>query len=152
MPVRITDVKAVARGVIFFALGLFVIVVGHHYPIGSPTNMGPGYFPMLVGGVLIALAGVNICLGLGRHDTIAPAPIFAVYPLVMITLGVAAFALFIERAGLVAAVAALVILVCLGGGKRRIGELIVILLVLEGVASALFVFGLGMPVAYLFGR
>jgi len=152
MAVRITDVKAVARGAIFFALGLFAIVVGHHYPIGSLTNMGPGYFPMLVSGVLIGLAGVNIYLGLGRRDTVAPAPAFALYPLVMITLGVAAFALLIERAGLVAAVAALVILSCLGGGKRRIGELIVILLVLESVASALFVFGLGMPVAYLFGR
>jgi len=46
----------------------------------------------------------------------------------------------------------LVILACLGGGKRRTGELIVILLVLESVAYALFVFGLGMPVAYLFGH
>ena len=149
---RITDSKAVARGAIFLALGLLAVVAGHHYPTGSPTNMGPGYFPMLVSGLLIALAVVNICLGLRRRDAVGSRPVFALYPLALISLGVVAFALLIERAGLVAAVAALVILACLGGGRPRIGELVVMLLVLEGIASALFVFGLGMPVEYLFGR
>jgi hypothetical protein len=150
--VRIIDIKAVGRGAIFLALGLFVVAVGHRYPMGSAINMGPGYFPMLMSGLMIAFAIVNICLGLGRRNEAAPAPTFSFRPLALITLGMILFATLIERAGLIPAVVTLVILAVLAGGRPRWRELVIMLLVLGGIASALFVFGLGMPFTYLFGH
>lgn len=149
---RIADSKALARGGVFLALGLFAIVVGHRYPLGSLTRMGPGYFPMLVSVLMIALALANIAMGIGRHGEPGPAPRFALLPLALITAGVVVFALLIERAGLLAAVLALLLLVCFAGGRRGWRELLVILLLMGAISSALFVFGLGMPIAYLFGR
>ena len=58
MTIRITDAKAVARGAVFLALGVFAIVVGHSYPLGSLTSMGPGYFPLLVSLLLIGLGSL----------------------------------------------------------------------------------------------
>ena len=41
-------------GIMFVAFGAIAMYVARDYPMGSAMRMGPGYFPMLIGGVSIA--------------------------------------------------------------------------------------------------
>ncbi|MCC6870733.1 MAG: tripartite tricarboxylate transporter TctB family protein, partial [Burkholderiales bacterium] len=42
-------------GILFIALGIFAITVGSNYTLGSAARMGPGYFPRILGILLIVL-------------------------------------------------------------------------------------------------
>ena len=45
-------------GVIFIAIGLFAIIHGAKYTIGTAARMGPGYFPRILGILLIVLGAI----------------------------------------------------------------------------------------------
>lgn len=51
--------KKILTGVIFIAVGCFFFYLSLSYSLGSVVAMGPGYFPMLISG-LLALVGVAI--------------------------------------------------------------------------------------------
>jgi uncharacterized protein YacL len=46
----------------FFAFGMIFVVLSQQYHVGSAAKMGPGYFPLVLGG-LLALLGAIIALG-----------------------------------------------------------------------------------------
>lgn len=56
--------KDVVGGLALFAVGLFFFALSFDYRIGTARQMGPGYFPMLLGGTMMALAAVIVFLGL----------------------------------------------------------------------------------------
>ena len=45
-------------GVLFVALGVAAIVIGSNYTLGTAARMGPGYFPRILGILLIVLGGI----------------------------------------------------------------------------------------------
>ena len=45
-------------GVLFIAIGVFAIVYGMKYTLGSAARMGPGYFPRILGILLIGLGAI----------------------------------------------------------------------------------------------
>ncbi len=49
-------------GLMFFAFGMIFVVLSQQYHVGSAAKMGPGYFPLVLGG-LLALLGAIIALG-----------------------------------------------------------------------------------------
>ena len=60
--------KDILAGSVFIAFGLFFALVSLTYEVGSPLNMGPGYFPLVLGGVLVLLGVVIIGKGLVAGD------------------------------------------------------------------------------------
>jgi hypothetical protein len=42
-------------GLIFIAFGLAAIIIGSNYSLGSAARMGPGYFPRILGILLLVL-------------------------------------------------------------------------------------------------
>jgi hypothetical protein len=45
-------------GVLFIAIGAFALIAGTKYTIGTAARMGPGYFPRILGILLIVLGAV----------------------------------------------------------------------------------------------
>ena len=54
--------RDVWAGLLFIALGSFTIAHSRDYAMGTLTAMGPGYFPAILGGMMI-LFGVTMSLG-----------------------------------------------------------------------------------------
>jgi hypothetical protein len=52
------DLKDILAGLVFVAFGLAFAVIASTYEIGSTLQMGPGYFPLALGGLLVLLGGV----------------------------------------------------------------------------------------------
>jgi hypothetical protein len=63
-----------AAGAIFVAFGAYFAFEAMGYEFGTPFRMGPGFMPVVLGGVLIALGIAVAAKGYGKPDTEAPAP------------------------------------------------------------------------------
>jgi hypothetical protein len=59
----------VGAGVIFIALGLFFgILTLMELNIGTARRMGPGYFPIMLAGILIVFGAAVVFKGIGHQD------------------------------------------------------------------------------------
>lgn len=130
-------------GLMFIAFGVFGLVLGKAYPMGTSLRMGPGYLPTVLCWILIAL---GIIVG-GKGAVLGGLSIDRFYfrPLLLVCAGLMTFALLIEGVGLPAAVIATVIVGALGGQEFRLLEVIILAVALAIAAVAIFVYGLSLP-------
>lgn len=149
---RVRNHKELLSGAFFAALGLVTVVAAQHYRTGSITAMGPGYFPTVLGGLLIVLGAINlgraVVLEAGEPGEERGAGI-PWRSLLLITAAITAFGAVFERAGLLAAVLVTVALSCLANRRLRPLEALAIFAVVALLAAALFVYGLGFPAVAL---
>ncbi len=127
----------------FIAIGAGAILVARAYPLGTALRMGPGYFPTMLGAILIAFGLYVLAKGLRR-----PQPIeghCSVRALVMLPLSLVVFGVLMERAGFVPAVVALVAGSAGAGREFKLVEVLLLTVVLTGLAVGIFVWGLGLP-------
>lgn len=68
--------KDILAGLTFVAFGLAFAVLAIGYPVGSPVRMGPGFFPLVLGGLLVLLGGVIVVKGFlaGEGEAIGVVP------------------------------------------------------------------------------
>lgn len=144
----IRSTRDVLRGLVFATAGSGAIVLSHGYGIGSTTDMGPGYFPSLIGVLLVAFGLADVVRGLSSP---AGGPIgrLAWRPLILLAAGVVGFSLLIDKYGLLLAVVVLVVCSLLARARLHPVEAVAITLVLCCIAGVLFVYGMGSPFSYL---
>jgi hypothetical protein len=134
-------------GLLFAALGAGALYISWRYPAGTAARMGPGYFPHLVSSLLVLLGCILIVRAWFRPgETIA---ILDLRPLLFVLLGTVAFGLLIERAGLIAASAVVVVASRLARPGFRPVEVLLLAAGLAGGAALLFVYALGLSVRLL---
>jgi hypothetical protein len=63
-----------ASGAMFVAFGAYFVLEATRYEFGTPFRMGPGFMPIVLGGVLIALGLAVAGKGFGKPDEEAPSP------------------------------------------------------------------------------
>ncbi|ODT66894.1 MAG: hypothetical protein ABS75_25265 [Pelagibacterium sp. SCN 63-23] len=63
-----------ASGAIFVAFGAYFALEALKYDFGTPFRMGPGFMPVVLGGVLVALGVAVAFKGMGKPDEEAPTP------------------------------------------------------------------------------
>ena len=61
-----------ASGAIFVAFGAYFALEAMRYEFGTPFRMGPGFMPIMLGGILVALGVAVAAKGLGKPDEGAP--------------------------------------------------------------------------------
>jgi hypothetical protein len=128
----------------FIGFGAAAIVIGRDYPMGSAMRMGPGYFPTIVG-ALLAILGVAVLVR-SLAGTAVSAPSFSFKAMGLILAAIAAFALTVERLGIIAAVILVVLISSLASGERfRWHETLLLMAVMVALAVGLFTKGLGLP-------
>lgn len=138
--------KDFLAGAIFGAIGVVAMAIAQDYGMGSLTRMGSGYFPVLLGAVISVLGGLMMLragVDAGSREPVGP---LAIRPAVFVIGAVAAFGLLVERAGFVAAIAALTVVAWAAGSESRGRELIGLVAVLNLIAVAIFVWALDMPI------
>ncbi|MCS6922227.1 MAG: tripartite tricarboxylate transporter TctB family protein [Elioraea sp.] len=140
---RRIDLADVVGGLLLVAFGLwFGSYALEHYAYGTARRMGPGYFPAWVGFLVAGLGGVIALFGLFRSGD----PIFIrSRPLIAVIAATGAFALTVERFGVVPAVVVLVFVAALGESPYRLVRTALLALGLAALAVVLFAWGLGIP-------
>lgn len=134
-------------GLLFLALGGFVIIYGMRYPIGSAVRMGPGYFPLLTSILLVLLGVVLVARSYVRPGkTIGT---LALRPLLVVLTATLAFGLLIERTGFLVASVVLVFVSRFADRGFRFGEVAALAIFLTALIAAIFRYGLGLPLRML---
>jgi hypothetical protein len=123
---------------VFVALG---------YPVGTLLRMGPGYFPAVIGLLMIGF-GVILLVQAFRPEPAAAEP-FLLRPVLMIPIGVALFALLLERFGLGPAIFALVIASLLSEPVFRPARAAMVAAGTSALIYGVFVLVLRLPFAFL---
>ena len=141
---KLNNRRDLCAGLLFIALGATAVVVAGKYQIGSTMHMGPGYFPVLLGGILAALGVAIVGRALLSGES-APLPRIPIRPLLLVTLSVLAFALLLGRFGLVPAIVATVLVSCFGGHEFRWREVAALAVFLVAASILIFHIGLGLP-------
>ncbi|MFN4100689.1 MAG: tripartite tricarboxylate transporter TctB family protein [Pararhodobacter sp.] len=130
-------------GLLMIAFGIFALVYAQRYSFGTVRQMGPGFFPVVLGGVLMVL-GVLIVLPALRRP--GPALTFNLRTLVLILGAVVVFGALLRPLGLPLATMAAVLLASMAERNFPwIGRLALALCVALGVV-VIFRLGLGMNV------
>lgn len=143
MKLTIRDSGGFVAGLLFLSVGLGAIGIASGYTIGTPLHMGPGYFPIAVGTLLVLVGVVSVLRAL--VVTTIGAERIALRPLAVIAAAVVVFAGAIDRIGLVPAVFVSALLACAAGPKPRIMEACVIAACLSIMAAGIFFYGLKLP-------
>lgn len=113
------------------------------YPLGTTARMGPGFVPLSLG-VLLAALGVVIAVT-EWHAADQP-PAVPWRPILAVSAGLLAWALLADRAGLIAANAALVTLAALAEPGFRPVRTLLIFAGLTALGYVVFVQGLRVPI------
>ena len=114
----VTDILA---GLIFVAFGLAFAITSLSYELGTPLRMGPGYFPLALGGILVLLGllimGKGLISGSGAEERLGSVPWRALF---LIVLAVLFFGLTVRGLGLVPATAVTALLTALASNRTGI--------------------------------
>lgn len=136
--------RDVFAGVFFVAVGVGVFLLSRGYGIGTPAHLGPGVFPMLLSGLLVAL-GLAIAI-LALREKAQAAFSLSWRPLALVTAAVVLFGFGLEPLGLFVVVALLALVSRLARPGHSVIESLVLAGALAAVTSVLFSSVLGLPV------
>ncbi|HKW81664.1 MAG TPA: tripartite tricarboxylate transporter TctB family protein [Casimicrobiaceae bacterium] len=132
--------KDFVAGLLFIAFGAAAIIISHPYPMGVAARMGPGYFPRLLGILLIVL-GTALSLRALRGAG-APLPGWKWRPVAIVLSSVVGFGLIVTHAGLVLSTIALIAAASTASHEYRFRESLLSGVLLAALAVGVFVVGL----------
>lgn len=143
MKLDLRDNKDFWAGILLIGTGAAAIFIAREYPFGSTLQMGPGYFPSVLGGILV-LFGIAITLmGLRRNEKIQGR--WSPRALVVLPLSLVLFGVLMKHAGFMPALAALIFGSAAAGREFKFVEVLLLTAVLTGLSVAVFIWGLGLP-------
>ncbi|TPW31879.1 tripartite tricarboxylate transporter TctB family protein [Pararhizobium mangrovi] len=160
--IEITDLIA---GGLVTVVGLFAAIRSlASYPLGSASRMGPGYYPMLIGGVLIVL---GLCIAFARafqqptgevvdreamplgeddeEEDIRSVLRDTAPSIVLVPCAIALFGFLLERAGLIPACVGLTVVSVFAASHFSWVRLVELIVAIPIIAYLIFVVGLGLP-------
>jgi hypothetical protein len=141
---RIRNPKDFWAGVLFILVGFAAIIIGSRYNLGSAARMGPGYFPRVLGMLLILLGGVIALRGMRLQGP--PIPAFKWRPTLIVLGSVVIFGLIVTTVGMAISVVILIVLSSAASPEFRPKEAVIAGLLLAVLAVGVFVVGLKLQV------
>jgi hypothetical protein len=130
-------------GIMLIGIGSAAMFISRNYRFGNTSNMGPGYFPTVLGGILIAFGLCIAAVGLRRGQKIKGS--LSLRALILLPLSLILFGILIELAGFIPALAALIFLSAASGKEFKVVEILPLTLILSGAMAVLFIWALGLP-------
>ena len=136
--------KDLVAGLLFIGTGIAAIAIAANYTLGTAARMGPGYFPRLLGMLLIVLGAILTVRSL--RLTGPPLPGWKWRP-VLVTLGsVVVFGLIVNHAGLVLSTILLIVMASAASQEFRPREAVISGVALAALAVGVFVIGLKLQI------
>ena len=139
-PMSIRNPKDFWAGALFVAIGVTTIIVSSKYALGTAARMGPGYFPRILGILLILLGGI---LALRATRTAGgTVPRFEWRPLVIVLGSVVLFGAIVRTVGVALSTVILIVVASAASHEFRPRESLVVGVLLAALAVGVFVVGL----------
>jgi len=137
---RIRNPKDFFAGALFIAIGIATILLGTRYTLGSAARMGPGYFPRILGILLIVLGGI-----LAARSFRFAGSRFAAFrwrPTLIVLGSVVLFGAIVRPLGVALSTVILIVAASAASHEFRPRESLVVGVLLAALAVGVFVVGL----------
>lgn len=147
---RIKSPQDLGAAAVFMVIGLAGIYFGHDLTFGTAARMGPGYFPIILSWIIVA---IGVVVGLKALTIEGPRiePL-QLRPILIIILAILLFGLLINAAGLAITAVLLTILAAFARRDVNLTEAISLGIGLAIFAVAVFVYALSQPLPAWWGR
>lgn len=127
-------------GLLFVAVGVAAIVIAANYPLGTAARMGPGYFPRILGILLILLGSALVLRALKLKGS--PLPGWHWRPTIIVLGSVVLFGAIVNAVGLALSTVILIVLASAASSEFRPKEALISGIALAVLTIAVFVIGL----------
>jgi len=143
MKLELRNSKDFWAGMMLLGTGAAAMFIARDYRFGSTLHMGPGYFPTILGGILILFGIYVTVMGLRKREKIRGN--WSPRALILLSLSLVLFGVLMQHAGFIPAVAVLVFVAAAAGKEFNVFEVLLLTVVLTVFSAALFIWGLGLP-------
>ncbi len=152
--------KNLASGLLLIAIGMFFAWSGRELTISSVSSMGPGYFPLILSGILVLLGTIVLISSpkpitgpavLEEDEPVNPPGDVPWRGILFLTAALLFFGLLVRPLGFGPALGGAVALSALASRKWRVLPTIIMTAVMVAMGWAVFIKVLGMPVPF-FGQ
>jgi lysylphosphatidylglycerol synthetase-like protein (DUF2156 family) len=137
-------------GLMLIAFGAVAIYIARNYQFGTSLRMGPGYFPTVLGGMLVAF-GIIIGAKGFRSDAEKLEESWSLRALIVLPLALMAFGLLIDRAGFIPAMLVLIVGSAAATSQSRWVEVALFSIFLTAMCVIVFIWALGLPYELITG-
>jgi len=136
--------KDFVAGLMFIAVGITAIVIASNYTLGTAARMGPGYFPRILGILMITLGGIIALRALRQQGPALPG--WKWRPVLVVLGSVIVFGLIVNHAGLVLSTILLILMSSAASTEFRAKEALISGVLLALLAVGVFVIGLKLQI------
>jgi putative tricarboxylic transport membrane protein len=149
MEVRMTPVnewlnnKRFLSGLMFIGIGGVATWIAQDYPMGSALRMGPGYFPIVLGGIMALFGIYEIVLGIMKSDPVKGN--WSIRALIILPFAAVVFGIMMENFGFIPALIALIFVSAAASREFKFLEVLVSAVVITVASVIVFIYGLGLP-------
>ncbi len=137
---RIRHPKDFWSGVMFVGLGVFVLIYGSKYALGTAARMGPGYFPRILG-ILMIVLGLILAIRVFYLKG-APIPRWKWRPTIVVLGSVVLFGAIVQSVGVALSTVVLIVASSFASHEFRPREALISGVFLAALAVGVFVIGL----------
>lgn len=140
---ELSNNKDVWAGLMLIAVGAAAMYIARNYAFGDSLRMGPGYFPTVLGGILILFGFYILGAGLYKGEKLTGS--WSLRALIILPLSLVLFGYLIDRAGFIPAMLVLVFGSATASTEFRFLEVLLFSIFLTALGVAVFIWGLGLP-------
>jgi putative tricarboxylic transport membrane protein len=144
MPSFVKSQKDFLAGLLFVVIAVVFGIGILELPIGTAFRMGPGYFPMMLAGLLAVLGAVIMFNGMRAEDE--PIRNFAWRGLINIVLPVVFFGATLKGLGFILSLGLTIFFTSLASSKFKVWVALVNVAVLVFFSWMIFIWGLNLPI------
>jgi hypothetical protein len=137
------DPADVVAGLLFIAFGLFFGLQSWGLEMGTTLRMGPGYFPLVLSGLLILL-GLGVLVG-GLRAGGEPVGRLAIRGMLLILPAPVFFGLTVRGMGFVPAIFFTTLIACFATSRMKPLQAVALAAGVTLFSTLVFVWGLGLP-------
>lgn len=143
MKLAIRNNKDFCAGVMFFTVGAIAIVTAWSYPFGKTLRMGPGYFPVILSGIMMGFGLIIMLQGLRNNEKIQGN--WSIRALILLPFSLVIYGIVMGVAGFIPALVALIFVSAASGKEFKFMEVLMLTAILLAIAWTIFIWGLGLP-------
>jgi len=147
---KVRSPRDFGAAVVFALVGAAGLFFGRDLAFGTAADMGPGYFPVILSALILALG-----LGLGFRATAVEGPAIEAVrlrPLLLINAAILLFGYLMPRVGLALTTLLLTLLAAYARREVRLGETLLLGAALALFSVGVFVYALGQPLSPWWGN
>jgi Tripartite tricarboxylate transporter TctB family len=143
MKAGLRDNQDLWSGIMLIVIGVTALVIARNYPFGNSLRMGPGYFPIVLGSILVLFGLWFLAKGFRSTEKIEPG--WSLRALIVIPVSLVLFGVLMNYGGFVPALVVLIFGSALASEEFNLIEVVLLTIGLTLGCIAVFIWGLGLP-------